>query len=766
LIGFQGRTYASTNQIAGECKMKIQTEEEIRDINARFNDLLSYCTHITEPEDIKLIHKAFHLANEAHGNMRRKSGEPYIIHPISVSKIVVHEIGLGAKSIISALLHDVVEDTEYSLDDIRLNFGDRIAVIIDGLTKISGVFDKKSSMQIENFRKLLLTLSDDVRVILIKLADRLDNMRTLDSLPRHKQLKIAGETNFLFAPLAHRLGLYTIKTELEDLALKYQNPKNYNEILQKIKDSEKKRQLFINRFSLPIIDKLNEHNIKYDINGRPKSIYSIFSKMEMKKVKFEEIYDLFAIRIVFEPNPSIPEKVQCWNIYSLVTDIYMPKPERIRDWVSTPKANGYEALHGTVMGPTGKWVEVQIRTTRMNDIAERGFAAHWKYKSNGQTESELEKWIKRIRELLDSPNSDALEFIDEFKMNLFSSEILVFTPKGRIVTLPKDATVIDFAYEIHTEVGNKAIGAKVNQKLVPLTHSLSSGDQVEVLTSDSQRTQREWLEYAITAKAKSSIKNSLKAENKIRVEAGMKILEEKLKELNLHPNSRIIKKLLDGYDTANKDDLYMKIGGGIITLENIKKILRKNTKNKWIRYWELTYSKSIQRSKKQNDQPKTAPALDLAKPMIIREGIDEPGKNYRIAKCCNPIPGDEIVGYKSPNETIIIHSSKCPTATKLMSSHGNLIVSTRWTSHKILSFLAGISIKGIDKIGIVNSITNVISHDLNANIRKIAVETHDGIFEGSIELYVHDTKHLNNLIMNLFKINGVVSVNRIEAVKE
>jgi GTP diphosphokinase / guanosine-3',5'-bis(diphosphate) 3'-diphosphatase len=746
--------------------MKIQTEEEIRDIESRFNDLLSYCTHITDPDDIKLIHKAYHLASEAHRNMRRKSGEPYIIHPISVSKIVVHEIGLGAKSVIAALLHDVVEDTEYTLDDIRLNFGDRIAVIIDGLTKIAGVFDKKSSIQIENFRKLLLTLSDDVRVILVKLADRLDNMRTLDSLPRNKQLKVAGETTFLFAPLAHRLGLYTIKTELEDLALKYQNPIIYNEILQKIKDSEKKRLFFINKFSLPIIDKLNEHNIRFDINGRPKSIYSIFTKMEMKNVKFEEIYDLFAIRIVFEPNPRIPEKVQCWNIYSLITDIYMPKPERIRDWVSTPKANGYEALHGTVMGPTGKWVEVQIRTTRMNDIAERGFAAHWKYKSNG-SESELDKWIRKIRELLESPSSDALEFIDEFKMNLFSSEILVFTPKGKIVTLPKDATVIDFAYEIHTEVGNKAIGAKVNQKLVPLSHALSSGDQVEVLTSDSQRTQREWLDHAITAKAKSSIKNSLKAENKLRIDAGLKILEEKLGEINLHPNSRIIKKLIDGYEAASKDDLYQKIGGGVITLENIKKILRKNTRNKWIRYWELTYSKNIQRSKRPNDDAGDKPLLsDITRPLVIREGIDEPGKNYRIAKCCNPIPGDEIVGYKSPNETIIIHSSKCPTAIKLMSSHGNLIVPTKWTSHKILSFLAGINIKGIDKIGIVNSITNVISHDLNANIRKIAVETHDGIFEGSIELYVHDTKHLNNLIMNLFKINGVVSVNRIESVKE
>ncbi len=759
--------------------MIIHTEEEVKNINERFEDLLDHCTHITKPEDRRLIKNAFLFANEAHKGMRRKSGEPYIIHPLGVSKIVATEIGLGSKSIASALLHDVVEDTEYTLEDIRYNFGERISVIIDGLTKIAGVFDKKSTIQVENFRKLLLTLSDDVRVILIKIADRLDNMRSLDSLSRNKQLKIAGETSFLFAPLAHRLGLYTIKTELEDLALKYQDPKIFNEILQKIKDSEKTRQLFINKFSLPIIDKLNEHNVKFDISGRPKSIYSIFTKMESKKVKFEEIYDLFAIRIVFEPDPNTPEKIQCWNIYSLITDIYMPKPERIRDWVSTPKANGYESLHGTVMGPNGKWVEVQIRTTRMNDIAERGFAAHWKYKNNGQGESELDKWIRKIRELLETPTTDALEFMDEFKLNLFATEIMVFTPKGSIITLPTNATVIDFAYEIHTEVGNQAIGAKVNQKLVPLNHTLSSGDQVEVLTSESQRTQREWLDYAYTAKARASIKNALKAENKIRIQAGKKILEEKLKQINLHPNSRIINKLIDGYEVENKDELYLKIGGGLLPLDNMKKVLKKNTKNKWIRYWELTYSKSIQKSKKQqsktdNKQQKAKPdnkqqqdqVIDLGKPLIIREGIDEPGKNYRIAKCCNPIPGDDIVGYKSPNETIIIHSTKCPTATKLMSSHGNLIVSANWTRHKILSFLAGIRIKGIDKIGIANSITNVISRDLNANIRKIAIETHDGIFEGSIELYVHDTKHLNNLIMNLFKINGVISVDRIENIHE
>lgn len=743
----------------------VQTDKEKENINRQLDELISSCRNCDNPDDIALIKKAFRLANEAHKDMRRKSGEPYIVHPLSVAKIVSRELGLGTNSVISAILHDVVEDTEYSLDDIKNNFGEKIASIIDGLTKISGIFDKNSTLQLENFKKLLLTLSDDVRVILIKLADRLDNMRTLESLPRNKQLKVAGETLYLFAPLAHRLGLYTMKTELEDLALKYQNPKAYEEITRKIKESEKKRMHFINKFSLPIIEKLNEHNINFDINGRPKSIYSIWSKMLNKNVSFEEIYDLFAIRIVFEPKEHIPEKVQCWNIYSLITDIYMPKPERIRDWVSTPKANGYEALHGTVMGPNGKWVEVQIRTNRMDDIAERGFAAHWKYKNSDNQESELDKWIERIRQLLDN-NSDATEFIDEFKLNLFSSEILVFTPKGDFISLPKDATVLDFAYEIHTEIGNKAIGAKVNHKLVPLNYKLSSGDQVEVITSDVKRTQREWLDQVNTAKAKASIKNALKAETKVLIEKGKKKLDKKLKEIDLHPNSRIIKKLIRGYDTDSKDDLYRKIGEGIIDLGNLKKILRKNTKNKWIRYWELNVGKNFQKVSKGEPEKPGPKQPDNKSPVIIREGIDEPGKNYRIAKCCSPIPGDEVVGYKSPNDIIIIHKSKCPTATKLMSSHGNLIVSAKWTTHKILSFLARISIKGIDRIGIVSSLTNVISHDLNANIRKIIVESHDGLFEGTIDLYVHDTKHLNNLIMNMFKIKGVISVKRIENIEE
>ncbi len=747
----------------------VKAAEEKEIIEKQLDLLLENCKKCENQEDLELIKKAFQIARDAHKDMRRKSGDPFIVHPLSVAKIVSSEVGLGTKSVISALLHDVVEDTDYTLDYIKHHFGEEIASIIEGLTKISGVFDKNSNLQVENFKKLLLTLSNDVRVILIKLADRLDNMRTLDSLPRNKQLKIAGETLFLFAPLAHRLGLYAIKTELEDLSLKYQNPKAYEEITKKVEESEKKRQHFINKFSLPIIEKLNEHGIEFDISGRPKSIYSIWNKMLNKKVSFEEIYDLFAIRIIFEPKPGIPEKVQCWNIYSMITDIYMPKPERIRDWVSVPKANGYEALHGTVMGPNGRWVEVQIRTTRMDEIAERGFAAHWKYKDSSSQETKLDKWIERIRQLLENNNSNAAEFIDEFKLNLYSSEILVFTPKGDFISLPKNATVLDFAYEIHTEIGNKAIGAKVNNKLAPLNHRLSSGDQVEILTSDVKRTQREWLDQVNTAKAKSSIKSALKAETKMLVEKGKKDLDNKLKDINLHPNSRILKKLIRGYNVKNKEELYRQIGDGIIDLSNIKKILRKNTKNKWIRYWELSVGRNFPKdiiNKNKAPKPAKRNLTNTKSPVVIREGIDEPEKSYRIAKCCNPIPGDEVVGYKSPSEMVIIHKSKCPTAIKLMSSHGNLIVPAKWTTHKILSFLARISVKGIDRIGIVSSLTNVISHDLNANIRKITVESHDGLFEGTIDLYVHDTKHLNNLIMKMFKIKGVVSVNRIEDIEE
>ncbi len=742
------------------------TEEEKMVIQREFEDLLGRCVRCEKPEDHEQIRKAFKVAFEAHKNMRRKSGEPYILHPIAVAKICTFELGLGPKSIISALLHDVVEDTDYTLEEIEFQFGHKISSIVDGLTKISGVFDQNSNLQAENFRKMLLTLSDDVRVILIKLADRLHNMRTLESLPPNKQIKIAGETIYLFAPLAHRMGLYAVKTELEDLSLKYRYPKAYEEIARKLRDSEKARQNFINKFSMPIIDKLEKQNIRFDISGRPKSIYSIWHKMQTKNVPFEEIFDLLAIRIIFDPVSEIPEKTQCWQIYSLITDIYMPKPDRIRDWVSTPKANGYEALHVTVMGPEGKWVEVQIRSQRMDDIAELGFAAHWKYKNMSSQEGELDKWIKKIREMLEDPQSDAMEFLDDFKLNLFASEILVFTPKGEIKSLPKDATALDFAYEIHTEIGNKAIGAKQNHKLVPLNHKLNSGDQVEIITSEKQKPQREWLDYAITAKARSSIKSALKAETKNRIEKGKEMLESKLKALSLHPNSRIFKKLLPAYDVVSKDELYSKIGLEIISLDDLDKVLKKNTKNKWIKYWELQLPFISRKEKDEEEEKKGGQAINKSTPYLLRENVDEPESAYIIAKCCNPIPGDDVIGYQSPNNQVIVHKSKCPAAVRLMSSHGNHIIPAKWTTHKILSFLVRISLQGIDRFGIYNNITTAIAKELRANTRTINLHSHDGIWEGTIDLYVHSTTDLNNLIMNLIKIKGVEKVSRVENIEE
>ncbi len=562
--------------------------EEDKEIQRRINELLTNCVHCDSPEDKRLIEKAFKVAYDAHKETRRRSGEPYIIHPLSVARIVNEEMGLGVKSIVSALLHDVVEDTDYTLEEIERNFGSKIASIIDGLTKIGELYDNNSSLQAENFRKMLLTLSDDVRVILIKLADRLHNMRTLDSLSREKQNKIASETIYIYAPLAHRLGLYSIKTELEDLSLKYRYPEKYIELETKVAESEPERSAFIQQFAEPIKEKLDKQALSYEITSRPKSIYSIWNKIQTKHIPFEEIYDLFAIRIIFDPLPEIPEKTQCWNIYSIITDIYTPKPERIRDWVSTPKANGYEALHMTVMSPMGRWVEVQIRSRRMEEIAEKGFAAHWKYKQNSTQESEIDKWLKKIRELLQDPNSNALEFLDDFKLNLFSSEIHIFTPKGELKTLPKDSTALDFAFEIHSQIGNKAIGAKVNHRLVPLNYKLTSGDQVEIITSDKHRFQKDWLDFVITAKAKTAIKNSLKSETKNRIEKGKLFLENRLKELNLNPSSRIFQKILPAYEVSSKEELYSKIGSELIKLDDLPKILKRNSKNKWIRYWELT----------------------------------------------------------------------------------------------------------------------------------------------------------------------------------
>jgi len=737
-------------------------EEDNKRIQAEYDSLVSNLLRCNNPGDRELIEKAFRIANEAHWNMRRKSGEPYIIHPICVAKIVNQEIGLGAKSIATALLHDVVEDTGYSLDDIRKEFGPKIASLIDGLTKISGTYNKgsSSSMQAENFRRMLLTISDDLRVILIKIADRLHNMRTLESMPENKKMKVAGETIFLYAPLANRLGLYAIKSELEDLSFKYRQPVFYEEILSKLKHGEKKYYSLINKFSLPIINKLKESGLVFDISGRPKSIFSIWKKMQAKNVPFEEIYDVLAVRIVFEPVPGIPEKTTCWNIYSVITDSYLPKPDRLRDWISRPKPNGYEALHVTVMGPEGHWVEVQIRSRRMDEIAERGYAAHYKYKGDNIPETELDKWIKQIRMMLENPLEDPIEFLDEFKMNLFSSEIMVFTPKGTLVSLPKGASALDLAYEIHTEIGNKAIGAKINYKLNPISAILMSGDQVEIITSDIAKPEKEWLSFVRTTKAKEAIKNALKTESTNRIQKGMEILETKLAELGVSPNTEILKKIMLSYDVLNKDELYSGIELGTVNLDNLKKIVRKNPSKSVIKYWELKLLGS--RKEKKDEEETKDGKIDPSSPFLLRENVENAEQSYEIARCCNPIPGDEVIGYRSPEGSIIIHKPKCPVAIRIMSNEGNRIIAVRWAIHKLVSFLARISMTGVDRIGMVNDITNIISSELKVNMTNINISVKDGIFEGTIDLYVHHTQDLNNLILKISNVRGIDTIRRVE----
>lgn len=743
------------------------TPNEKEALDNTFESLLNNCYRCKKEEDKIQIRKAYELAFKAHENMRRRSGEPYLYHPLAVARIAVEEIGLGATAVICALLHDVVEDSDYTLEEIQSMFGEKVAQIIDGLTKISNVFDHgTNSLQAENFRKMLLTLSDDVRVILLKLADRLHNMRTLDSMPDYKKMKIAAETIYLYAPLAHRLGLYAIKTELEDLSLKHQHPAVYNEIKRKVEASEKDRQTYIKLFFEPIKERLDISGITYSISGRPKSIYSIWNKMQLKGITFEEVYDIFAVRIVFEPTQDMSEKTQCWAIYSIVTDIYKPKPDRLRDWISTPKANGYEALHTTVMGQDGKWFEVQIRSKRMDEIAERGYAAHWKYKEGGE-ESELDKWIKKIRDLLETNDENALEFIDEFKMNLFSSEIFVFTPKGQLRRLPKGSTTLDFAYDIHTEVGDHAIGAKVNLKLVPLNHVLFSGDQVEILTSDIQHPQKEWLDFVFTAKARARIKDKFKNERKTFIDKGKELLEAKFKALEIPLTSLIFKRLMIGYETFYKEDFYYKVGSGEINLENAKKILQRKSRNKWIRYWKLQITKTTSKIPflkpseigKTNDENILSP-VDHKKPFVVNEEINQ--QNYSIAKCCNPIPGDEVVGYLASPNMVVIHKKNCEQAIKIMANFGDKIVTVNWTTKKVLSYLVRISITGIDNIGIVHNITDLLSNELEINIRTIYFDANDGIFEGFIDLYVHDTYDLSELIKKIKKVKGVQAAKRVD----
>ncbi|MCU4164745.1 RelA/SpoT family protein [Carboxylicivirga caseinilyticus] len=733
--------------------------EEEKMIRDQFEALIDACPKCQTEENRKLVTKAFELAHHAHKGMRRKSGEPYILHPLEVARIAAEEIGLGTKGVIASLLHDVVEDTDYTVEDLQNMFGEKIASIVSGLTKLEEVFDQSSSLQAENFRKLLLTMIEDVRVILIKLADRLHNMRTLNSMPERKRLKIAGETIYFYAPLAHRLGLYAIKSELEDLSLKYELPKVFNELSTKVKESEEKHEEFINSFKAPIEQRLAGEGYEFEVFGRHKSIYSIWSKMQKKDLPFEEIYDILAIRVIFKPKSHLPEKTQCWAIYSMITDIYKPKPDRLRDWVSTPKANGYEALHSTVMGPNGKWVEIQIRTTRMDEIAERGFAAHWKYKAQKEKESELDRWLNMVKELLENQESDSMEFLDDFKLNLFASEMMIFTPKGDVKVLPTGATALDFAFDIHTDIGYKCIGAKVNFKLVPLSHQLKSGDQVEIITSEKQQPKYDWLNFVTTARAKARIKDAFKEERKELIVKGEQILEKALNKKKLTINSRILRKIMNHHNISKRDELYFKIGRGSLKLDDLHKVLSTKSSNKWIRYWKLSFGKNSGKDDLEEEQVEVPKKKEL-----VLSDADEKDQ-FTISECCNPIPGDDILAYVDEDEKLILHSRKCPIAIKLMSSQGDRIVSAQWESHKILSYLALIHLSGIDQIGIVNKITKVISEDQNVNMRSINIESHDGIFEGSIYLYIHNTEDLNNLILNLMKIKGVHNVSRQERIK-
>lgn len=735
----------------------IDQEKEKKEILKRYRRLMKALRPKLEKGDREMVRKAFELALEQHKDMRRKSGEPYIYHPLEVAQIVIDDIQLGPTSVVCALLHDVVEDTDITLEDIKTLFGQKVMSIIDGLTKISGVVldDSNASVQAENFRKMLLTLSDDVRVILIKLADRLHNMRTLDSMKKDKQLKIASETLYLYAPLAHRLGLYSIKTELEDLCLKFKEPEAYFEIKNQLLNSEKERMSYINHFSLPIINSLNDKGFKFNIKSRTKSIYSIWSKMKKQNIPFEEVYDIFAIRIIIDV-PFEEEKSACWAVYSVVTDFYKSNPDRLRDWINTPKSNGYESLHTTVMGKGGKWVEVQIRSSRMDEIAEKGYAAHWKYKDKDKSaaqiqENAIEEWLKRIREILENPDINTVEFIDDFKLNLFAEEIYLFTPKGAMKTLPAGSTVLDFAFEIHSQLGLKCIGGKINNKLVPYSHKLKSGEQVEILVSDIQKPKEEWLKNVVTARAKTKLKEYFREERRGYENTGKEILEKKLKTLKIFPTESNISKIANYFKAGSPADLYYRIGINAIELKNLKSIVVVD---------EKLGTRSLVLPKTEKKIEDVVQQVRGNKDMLV---LDENMNNldYSIAPCCNPIRGDEVFGFITDDKKIQIHRTNCDNAIKLMSNFAYRIIKAKWTDTEKISFLAGIKLSGTDDVGLVNKITNIISSEYNVNMRSIKFDTEDGLFSGEIFVYVQDTLHLTELIKKLRKVTGVHEARRI-----
>src|SRR5690554_5527165 len=756
--------------------------DEDQMIENEFQALLNDYLNSNHRRKVDVITRAFNMAKEAHKGARRRSGEPYIMHPLAVARIVSKEIGLGSTSISASLLHDVVEDTEYTVEDIRALFGDKIASIVDGLTKISsGMFGENVSAQAENFRKLLLTMSDDIRVILIKIADRLHNMRTLSSMSSTKQYKITGETLYIYAPLAHRLGLFAIKTELEELCFKYEHPDTYAELTRKIKETAPERNKIYENFAVPVVESLDKMNIEYEMRARVKSVYSIWNKMQKKGIDFSEVYDLFAVRIVFEMTPGIDEKKQCWDIYSAITDIYKLRPDRIRDWVSHPKANGYQALHLTVMGPDGKWIEIQIRSRRMDDIAEKGFAAHWKYKEDRiEEDNELDKWLKTIQEILSNPNPNAIDFLDTVKMNLFSSEIFVFTPKGEIKTLPQGATALDFAYSIHTRIGDHCLGAKVNHTLVPLSHKLRSGNQIEILTSQSVNAHAEWSNSIATATERTKIEASLRRQRRGIADKGKNMLGELFAQEP--PDSSSVNQILHLYKAENKEDLYYLIGSNEVVLPDNKEAFQKikstepdKQDNLFVRYVRQAMNaikkgpeikNSKEASKGVGDEPSSVPIPMMPPtPKVDRKSVyslteSNFRKNFVVPLCCNPLPGDDVFGYITEKEEVEVHKRACQTGLKLKSNFGDRVIEVAWGDYRQYSFLASIVFTGIDRIGILSSILSKLTDGMMVNIQSVNVSTKDGIFEGVFNLHVHSAEEVNQLCAKIAKVDGVSTVHR------
>ena len=763
------------------CMQKSEfTQAEEQMIQREFEALLEDYAHTPHRQKVELITHAFNFAHRAHYGVRRLSGEPYILHPIAVARICVKEIGLGSTSICSALLHDVVEDTDYTVEDIRGLFGDKIAQIVDGLTKISGgVFGDQASEQAENFRKLLLTISDDIRVVLIKIADRLHNMRTLGAQPKDKQYKIAGETQYIYAPLAHRLGLFPIKTELEDLSFKYEHPDTWEEINVKLQAVKERQLVSFEKFAEPIRERLTAMGYQYTLKARIKSVYSIWKKMMKQQCSFEDVYDLLAVRIIFTPKDSLSEKDQCWMIYSAITEMYRPHPERIRDWISTPKANGYEALHVTVMAKDGQWIEVQIRTDRMHEIAERGYAAHWKYKTGESDDSELDKWIREIKEILAHPEKDSMEFLSTFKLNLFAQEVFVFTPKGEIKTMPLGSTALDFAFMLHSELGEHCIGAKVNHALVPLSYRLKGGDQIEVLTSSSQHPQKEWMDMVTTAKAKNGLQQYFRREERRYIKHGERLVEDAInmdEQLSANHDT-VLARLLNYYQMTQPAELYAEVGQGAIRLDNLREIVL--PKRGWKSYIPFLGKKDeMSAAKPLNDAPTApndTPAASNGGETKVESGEkpkkkvphavvltdDDLNKKFVLSQCCHPIPGDEVLGYMDEKGLLHIHKIDCPEANLLKTSYGKRIYSASWNTHRVQSFVETIEMRGIDKFGVFIQVLQTITTDFHINIRAINVSSEDGIFKGTMELYVYDRKELDDLLKAIRKIEDIKEVKRI-----